>query len=154
MNAPKTTTLNKIRDFKPCADGWAKLLKHLGKIEADDEPLLMSTILKSNGFNDALWCLQVFHADHSQTVIDFACDCAQRVLPIWEKWAEKNAPKRLMAPRKAIEAARSGDSDAAVAAARTADAPYAAASAAADARADARAAEQSEQEKLLIKYFG
>ena len=26
-----TTTLKRIRDHGPCADGWAKLLKHLGK---------------------------------------------------------------------------------------------------------------------------
>ena len=34
-----TTTLNKIREHEPCADGWKKLLTHLNKTEADDEPL-------------------------------------------------------------------------------------------------------------------
>ena len=34
-----TTTLNRIREHKPCAEGWQKLLRHLGKTEADDEPL-------------------------------------------------------------------------------------------------------------------
>ena len=50
------TTLNRIRAHGPCADGWAKLLKHLGKTQADDEPLPFATILESNGLDDALWC--------------------------------------------------------------------------------------------------
>lgn len=50
------TTLNKIRESQPCSDGWEKLLKHLGKTRADDEPLAFSTILESNGLDDALWC--------------------------------------------------------------------------------------------------
>lgn len=51
------TTLNAIRAHQPCADGWKKLLQHLGKTEADDEPLPIKTILISNGLDDALWCL-------------------------------------------------------------------------------------------------
>jgi hypothetical protein len=51
-----TTTLNRIKAARPCADGWAKLLRHLGKIEPDDEPLPFETILDSNGLADALWC--------------------------------------------------------------------------------------------------
>ena len=51
-----TTTLNKIRACAPCPNGWKKLLKHLGKTEADDEPLYFSVILDSNGLDDALWC--------------------------------------------------------------------------------------------------
>ena len=54
---PICTTLNKIRDHHPCADGWSKLLKFLNKTQPDDEPLPLSTILKSNGLADTLWCL-------------------------------------------------------------------------------------------------
>lgn len=50
------TTLNKIRAHSPCQTGWNKLLKHLGKTQADDEPLSFATILESNGLDDALWC--------------------------------------------------------------------------------------------------
>ena len=53
---PITTTLTRIRAHGPCKDGWEKLLKHLGKTRADDEPLPYATILKSNGLDDALWC--------------------------------------------------------------------------------------------------
>ena len=51
-----TTTLNRIRAHDPCADSWGKLLKHLGKTAADDEPLPYAAILESNGLEDALWC--------------------------------------------------------------------------------------------------
>jgi hypothetical protein len=53
------TTLNEIRTAGPCEDGWAKLLRHLGKTKADDEPLPLLTVLESNGLDDALWCLRV-----------------------------------------------------------------------------------------------
>jgi hypothetical protein len=52
------TTLNAIRSHDPCAEGWKKLLQHLGKTEADDEPLSIKEILSSNGLDDALWCLR------------------------------------------------------------------------------------------------
>ena len=52
------TTLNRIRKHEPCAAGWRKLLKHLGKTEADDAPLAYSTILNAVGLDDALWCLR------------------------------------------------------------------------------------------------
>ena len=52
------TTLNAIREHGPCEDGWRKLLSHLGKTKADDETLSIVTILDSNGFDDALWCLR------------------------------------------------------------------------------------------------
>jgi hypothetical protein len=53
------TTLNAIRRAGPCEDGWTKLLRHLGKTKADDEPLPLLTVLESNGLDDALWCLRV-----------------------------------------------------------------------------------------------
>ena len=52
------TTLNKIKAFKPCEDGWKKLLTYLNKTEADDEELSLLTILESNGLNHALWALR------------------------------------------------------------------------------------------------
>ena len=74
----KTTTLNKIRDFAPCADGWAKLLKYLGKTAADDEPLSFSTILESNGLKDALWCCQSA-TEYNREWRLFAVWCARQV---------------------------------------------------------------------------
>lgn len=52
------TTLNRIREHVPSADVWRKLLTHLGKAEADDEPLAYSVVLEAVGLHDALWCLR------------------------------------------------------------------------------------------------
>jgi hypothetical protein len=72
------TNLNKIRAHGPCADGWAKLLRHLGKTQADDEPLALATILDSNGLDDALWCLRAVDS-HQREMRLYAVWCARQV---------------------------------------------------------------------------
>jgi hypothetical protein len=72
------TTLNKIRAHSPCASGWEKLLKNLGKTKADDEPLALTTIFESNGFDDALWCLRAVDG-HEREMRLYAVDCARSV---------------------------------------------------------------------------
>ena len=72
------TTLNKIRAHSPCVTGWNKLLKNLGKTKADDEPLALTTILESNGFDDALWCLRAVDG-HQREMRLFAVECARSV---------------------------------------------------------------------------
>ena len=72
------TTLNRIREHNPCADGWRTLLKHLGKTEADDAPLAYSTILDSNGLDNALWCMRA-EPQHSRIWRMYAVRCARRV---------------------------------------------------------------------------
>jgi len=72
------TTLNKIRAHHPCGDGWKKLLKHLGKTDADDEPLAISTILESNGLDDALWCLRAL-PEYDRLWHKYAIWCASQV---------------------------------------------------------------------------
>ena len=72
------TTLNKIREHSPCTDGWEKLLRTLGKTKADDEPLSLITILDSNGFDDALWCLRAVDG-HEKEMRLYAVWCARQV---------------------------------------------------------------------------
>ena len=72
------TTLNKIRAHHPCADGWTKLLRHLGKTKADDEPVRIITILDSNGLDDALWCLRAVEG-HDREIRLYAVWCARQV---------------------------------------------------------------------------
>ena len=72
------TTLNKIRAHSPCCTGWTKLLKHLGKTQADDETLAIVTILDSNGLEDALWCLRAVDG-HDKEIRLFAVRCGRRV---------------------------------------------------------------------------
>lgn len=72
------TTLNKIRSHSPCDSGWVKLLRHLGKTKADDEPLSIVTVLDSNGLDDALWCLRAVEG-HDREIRLFAVWCARQV---------------------------------------------------------------------------
>ena len=77
------TTLNKIRACSPCSDGWTKLLKNLGKTKGDDESLLITTILDSNGLDDALWCLRAVDG-HQREMRLYAVDCARSVQHLME----------------------------------------------------------------------
>jgi len=144
------TTLNQIRDESPCADGWKKLLTHLGKTQADDEPLSIITILDSNGLDDALWCLRVV-TGHDREIRLYAVWCARQVqhlmtdkrsidaLDVAERYANGLATdKELAAASDAADAAWAAASAAAWAA--TSDARAAAWAAASDARAAAWAA--------------
>ena len=130
---PLTTTLAAIRETnpRPCEHGWKKLLGHLGKTRADDEPLPLTVILDSNGLDDTLWVLDKTTGLRRICVL-FAADCAEQVLPLFER--DRPDDSR---PRRAIEVARDPHaSDAASAAASAA--ARAAASAAASAAACAR----------------
>ena len=71
------TTLNRIRDASPCADGWKKLLDALGKTQADDEPLSLVTILGINGLDNAIWALRC--VDDQAQVRRYAVWCARQV---------------------------------------------------------------------------
>ncbi|MCK5609681.1 hypothetical protein KAR91_47850 [Candidatus Pacearchaeota archaeon] len=139
-------TLNIIKEKRPCTSGWKILLKSLNKTEADNEELDLIDVLKSNGIEDAIWCLRCFkYEDYCL----FLADVAESVLHIYER-KNKNT-----APRDAITAIReyklgninkaelknAADAAAAAAAAAadaaTADAADAAAAAAAAYTADA-----------------
>jgi len=72
------TTLNKIRDNKPCRSGWLKLLRNLEKTKPDNEPISITTIIDSNGLDDALWCLRAVDG-HEREMRLFAVDCARSV---------------------------------------------------------------------------
>ncbi len=157
-----TTTLNKIKAHSPCEDGWNKLLNHLGKTHADDEPLSIATIIQSNGIKDAVWALRAVEGKDKEIRL-FAADCAESVLHIYEKKYPNDDR-----PRKAVQAARDyangviGKDELAAArdaawaaggaawAASAASAARAAAGAAAGAAWDAK---WQEIERLLTKYL-
>ena len=122
------TTLNEIKKYSPCTDGWKRLLSYLGKTQADNEPLDYTTILESNGIDDAIWSLRT--SEDKKLVRIFAGRCAEHVLHIFED----NYPDDDR-PRKAVEIALRGELDTANAAnaavtANAANAAYAAAVAA------------------------
>lgn len=72
-----TTRLDHIRKHHPCADGWKKLLAHLGKTQTDDEPLPYSVIVESNGLDDALWCCRA-EPQHAREWRLYACWCVRQ----------------------------------------------------------------------------
>ena len=80
------TTLNKIRAHRPCLDGWQKLLRHLVKTAADDEPLEIATVLDSNGLNDAIWCLR-------------AVEGRDREIRLYAVWAARRVQYLMTDPR-------------------------------------------------------
>lgn len=110
------TTLKRIRECTPCCEGWEQLLKHLGKAKADDEPLSLLTILKSNGLDDAIWSLRAI--DDCQEIRLFAVRCVRQVqhlltdsrslnaLDVAERYAIGEATKKELDAARAADAAR------------------------------------------------
>ena len=150
-----TTTLNRIREHSPCHEGWTKLLKHLGKTQADDEPLPYAVIARSNGIDDALWCCRA-EPDQWKTWRLFAVWCARQVEYMMEDERSKNALN--VAERHANGEATDDELDAAWAAARAAawDAAWdAARDAARDAAWDAArdAARAAARDAQLAKFI-
>ena len=115
------TTLNKIREHRPCSDGWTKLLGTLGKTKADDEPISIVQVLDSNGLDDALWCLRAV-SDCDKEIRLYAVWCARQVEHLMTDERSKNA--LVVAERhangEATDAELAAAGDAAWAAARAA----------------------------------
>ena len=152
-----TTTLNKIRLHNPCTGGWAKLLKTLGKTQADDDPVPLSLILQSNGLEDAIWTLQCLEGADREIRL-FAVDCARQVqhimtdqrsvevLEVAERFANGQATSR--------ELGEAWDTAGAAADAAWAEARAAGDAAARDAADAAGAAARVKQAEIFLKYFG
>jgi hypothetical protein len=90
-----TTTLKSVYDHcTPGHEDWARLLKNLGKKEADDEPLTLIQILKADGIQAAIWMLLA--ADGRKNAIRlFGCYCARQALPVFEHVYSYNPALRL-----------------------------------------------------------
>lgn len=125
------TTLNAIREHRPCKDGWEKLLKYLGKTKADDEPLDLLTILDSNGLDDALWCLRALPEEYHSMAHSLACDFAAHVLHIVPP--EEPRPDAAIASKRAWLKGKLTDAELAAARADAVDAAWSAKDAARDA---------------------
>ena len=85
-----TTTLNNIRDKKPYADSWKKLLAGLGKTVADDEPLAFARILEINGIEDAVWCMRA-EPQHAKDWRLFAVWCVRQIEHLITDQRSRNA---------------------------------------------------------------
>lgn len=166
------TTLNQIREHSPCASGWGKLLRSLNKTTPDDEPLDIAYIVRSNGLDDALWCLRTVQG-HDKEVRLFTIWCARQVqhlmkdqrsiaaLDVAERFANGEATQGELdaAANAAARAAENAASDAAAWAAANAASDAAAGAAAnatanAAARAAANAAARGAQTDKLLELCG
>jgi hypothetical protein len=72
------TKLNRIRQHKPFAEDWKRLLRSLGKHKADDEPLSILTILDRADFDIALWCLRTVEG-YEREIQLYAVWCTRQV---------------------------------------------------------------------------
>ncbi len=156
------TTLNEIKKYNPCASGRAKLLKFLGKTDADNEPLGFKTILESNGIADAIWCLRAV-TGHDKEIRLYAVWCARQVEhldptgiakqtnDVTERFANGEATDKELAAAR--DAARAAAWDAAKADARVAAWDAAISPAWAAAWDSARDSAWAAQEQEFIKRF-
>ena len=142
-------TLQQIRDKSPCTEGWRKLLASLGNPSDMTITVSIGQIARSNGPDDALWCLRCTEFDRRDVVrailpsvkrasvhtIDKRVhDC----IAVIDAWIAGNATNAEL--QTAADAAARATAYAVARAARAADAAYAAAYAAARAARAARAA--------------
>jgi len=165
-----TTTLNAIRNHALPPSSWSKLLRHLGKKTADDEPLPLVTVLDSNGLDFALWCCRCLPEYHRLWRL-FAVYCVRRVqhlmtdprsvavIDVAEKYANGQATKQELAAAAAAAAAAAVTASAVLAAdaayfasaafvSSSCVATYAADAAAAAADAAAAAADAADAERV------
>ena len=101
MSAPLTITFAQAKAAVACEQGYRKMARHLGGITkyGAGTPIPIETILDVCGMEDALWALSAIR--DAKTPRLWACDCAERVLPIFES----DRPGDLR-PRDAIRASR------------------------------------------------
>lgn len=96
------TTLKNIRSAYSDTAWREKLLSVLGKTDADEDAISLSTILDEFGVGPTLWLLtHVFGLDGRDKATLFATDCAERAIPVWESVYPEDTR-----PRAAVEAAR------------------------------------------------
>ena len=125
------TTFRLAHEAGACIASYKKMAKTLGGINkfGRDTPIPLTRILEVCGLNNALWVLRCMT---DQTAADklariFACDCAERVLPIYEnQYPENNRIRNCIkvarqfalgkATKKELDAARAAAWDAWVAA--------------------------------------
>ena len=155
-----TITFAKAKSEGACDVGYRKMGKHLGGITKYglNTPVSIETILDVCGFGDAVWALIAINADRPLSL--FAADCAERVLPIYEKeYPEDQRPRQAIEAARAFArgeisaAARAAAGTAAWDAARAAAGDAARAAAGAAARDAARAAEKEWQKERVREYL-
>ena len=156
-----TTTLALLKKHSACADGYRKLLKSLPAKWADDKPINLLRVLKSNGVQDMCWCFRATAEDSMVPRVLIAADMAESVLKYFTaKYPNDDRPAKAIQAARDFAAGRISQQDAADAAyaayaAYAADAAYAAnaADAAANAAYAARKKETAKQARIIRKWL-
>ena len=76
------TTFKLLREAKACTSSYKKLREALAGVQADDL-IALTTILDSNGLDDALWALRATTTNCDRFARLLTADFAEQVLPIW-----------------------------------------------------------------------
>ena len=76
------TTFKLLREAEACESSYKKLRKALAGVQADDL-IALTTILDSNGLDDALWALRATTTNCDRFARLLTADFAEQVLPIW-----------------------------------------------------------------------
>mgnify|MGYP001084518389 CR=1 FL=1 len=101
------STFRLAREANACKASYRKFAKFKGGVRewGEDNPFPLTEVLDVCGLDDAFWSLSYAikenENERDRIVCLFACDCAERVLPLFEKVNPED--KR---PRAAIETSR------------------------------------------------
>ncbi len=80
------TSLDEIKSFNPCADGWRNILKGQGKTESDSVLFPLIDCLESNSISDVCWLLGKRKVE-IQIAVSFARKCADSVAHLKNAYA-------------------------------------------------------------------
>ena len=143
-----TTTLALLKEKGACTDGYRKLLKSLPAKWADDKPINLLRVLKSNGVQDMCWCFRATVEDSTIPRVLIVADFAQSVLKYFTaKYPNDDRPAKAIQAARDFAAGKISLQDCKNAADAAYDAAYAAYHAAYDAAYHADAAIQKERAK-------
>ena len=143
-----TTTLALLKEKGACTDGYRKLLKSLPAKWADDKPINLLRVLKSNGVQDMCWCFRATVEDSTIPRVLIVADFAQSVLKYFTaKYPNDDRPAKAIQAARDFAAGKISLQDCKNAAAYAAYAAYAAAYDAYPAAYAAYAARQKERAK-------
>ncbi len=112
------TTFAKLHEHGACVERYCFLAQKLGGIPkyGKDTPIAFDRLLELNGLDDTLWALRATTEPCDKLARLFACDCAERVLPIFEnKYPEDKRPRQAVEVARRFASGQATDSDRAAA---------------------------------------
>ena len=145
-----TTTLALLKEKGACTDGYRKLLKSLPAKWADDKPINLLRVLKSNGVQGMCWCFRATVEDSTIPRVLIVADFAQSVLKYFTaKYPNDDRPAKAIQAARDFAAGKISLQDCK----NAADVAYAAAAAYAAAYDAAGQKERAKQARIIRKWL-